>query len=274
MQKDTKLPTLGEPKVDENTKTATSVDVSLTAGDETSGVGEYEYYVNGKFYAVKNTGMCKIENLTPNTEYEIHLKVYDRAGNSIESMKLPVKTLGDLFAPRVTITGGTKTGEWYTGDVKVTIEDSASEQSTRATKIRYILNGTEHIENGRRCEFTINADGTYTLVAYTRDKFNEDSPASQTYTIKLDKQAPTKPTITLTGSKKIQSSEWYTGTITATITAGTDSGSGVTNIRYTVTGGNSLSGTPTVTAGSTVTVNLPNDGTSVITAWTRDAVRK
>ena len=90
--KDNTPPEVGEPIIDNNTKTDKEFTVSIAAKDEGSGIDRYEYYVNGELKATKPNGVCKIDGLTPGTEYEVYVVVYDKAGNSTKSMAISTIT--------------------------------------------------------------------------------------------------------------------------------------------------------------------------------------
>lgn len=90
IKKDTERPTVGEPKIENIT--GTSFRVSVSAGDATSGIDRYEYYLNGNLTHTSNEGTWTPNNLTKNTKYNVTVKVYDKAGLSRESIVAPVTT--------------------------------------------------------------------------------------------------------------------------------------------------------------------------------------
>ncbi|WP_270619788.1 fibronectin type III domain-containing protein [Paenibacillus macerans] len=74
--------------------------------------------------------------------------------------------------------------------------------------------------------------GNYSLTVSATDGFGGSKSASYSGTIFVDKTPPTKPTINLS------TIEWFCGKVTATITAGTDTGSGVSKTEFKVGAGN------------------------------------
>lgn len=98
VKKDTTPPEIGQPILDNNSITDTEFTVSIAAKDKCSGIDRYEFYVNGKLFDTKNTGVCKINKLQAQTEYEVYVIVYDKAGWSEQSMYISAITKNDGYA--------------------------------------------------------------------------------------------------------------------------------------------------------------------------------
>lgn len=104
-------------------------------------------------------------------------------------------------------------------------------------------------------------DGTYsnTIITAKDDKGNTTTK-TYTGTILVDKTNPTNPTISV-------NEDWTSTNVEATITSGTDSGSGVDKTEYSLSGATTLSWT-TISSGGKVTIS--NEGQTTIKARTVD----
>ena len=161
--------------------TGTTDDTTYTT--DVSGMNYYEIYLDGNLaQTIEVTDQStpsisyKAENLSENTTYTVYVIAYDKAGNSRRSANMTVSTAdvnqggntggqepsSQLLAPYISLSGSTQTNGYYTGNVIVTIEDSASVTTTKATKIKYKVEGANPIEEtevmGRSTMFTISAD--------------------------------------------------------------------------------------------------------------------
>ena len=161
--------------------TGTTDDTTYTT--DVSGMNYYEIYLDGNLaQTIEVTDQStpsisyKAENLSENTTYTVYVIAYDKAGNSRRSANMTVSTAdvnqggntggqepsSQLLAPYISLSGSTQTNGYYTGNVIVTIEDSASVTTTKATKIKYKVEGANEIEEtevmGRSTTFTISAD--------------------------------------------------------------------------------------------------------------------
>ena len=116
VHKDTVPPTVDTPIVENITEHGLRIRVS--AGDETSKVAKYEYYINGSKHGENATGIYEATGLTAKENYTITVKVYDNAGLSKESNSIPAVTKGLLQAPSITPSGQTQNG-YYKGTRKL-----------------------------------------------------------------------------------------------------------------------------------------------------------
>lgn len=105
-------------------------------------------------------------------------------------------------APTISVTAGTAgTNGWYTSNVTVKITAGTDNQSG-IDKTEYTLTGATTKEKTTITSggtFTITAEGATTITAYTYDKAGNES-AAKTSSIKVDKTAPTQPSILVGGS--------------------------------------------------------------------------
>ena len=83
-----------------------------------------------------------------------------------------------------------------------------------------------------------------------------------------DNIVPNSPTISLSGTPGNNS--YYRSNVTVTIVAGSDGQSGVNQVRYSVSGAQTVSQTTTAAGTTTATMTITAEGTSTITAYTLD----
>ncbi len=202
--------------------TGTTDDTTYTS--DVSGMNYYEVYLDGNLaQTIEVTDQStpsisyKAENLSENTTYTVYVIAYDKAGNSRRSANMTVSTAdvnqggggtqpsSQLLAPAISLTGATQTNGYYTGNVIVTIEDSASVTTTKASKIKYSVAGANEIEEtevmGRMAMFTIEQDGTSTITAWVEDD-EENQSETSTQIILKDTKAPTAVSLTVTSYDK------------------------------------------------------------------------
>ncbi|MCI8396891.1 MAG: hypothetical protein HFJ52_04390 [Clostridia bacterium] len=134
----------------------------------TSGIAYYEYYINDTKIETSNQGTWTPNNLSPNSVNNVKVIVYDNASNSATSINTPVTTKGELKAPDIQISGATRNG-YYIGDVTVSVRDTSDSTKTRVNKIKVTGAGSERTITGTSGSFTITADGTYTISAWSED---------------------------------------------------------------------------------------------------------
>lgn len=72
--------------------------------------------------------------LTPNKTYQVYVKIFDRAGLSNTSGTIPAITKGELLTPRIT---PSSLNAYYTGNITISLEDTADSTKTRATKLKF-----------------------------------------------------------------------------------------------------------------------------------------
>ena len=148
--------------------------------------------------------------------------VYDNAGNSATSINTPVTTKGELKAPDIQISGATRNG-YYIGDVTVSVRDTSDSTKTRVSKIKVTGAGEERTITGTSGSFTITADGTYTINAWSEDANGNRSDTTSKPSFTRDATAPS--------SSNLKEASHTKDTITVSATA-TDATSGIKSIQY------------------------------------------
>ena len=269
VQKDSTNPRSFTISISNQTKTEFTINAGTTDNtvytNSVSGMDYYEIYVNGNLEQTiditdeANTGMSYTKSeLTENATYTVYVVACDKAGNKTESATMTiiaqdVNTGGggtqepekQLLSPTISLSGASQTNGYYTGNVIVTIEDSASEEITKATNIRYKVEGTNAISEtdveGRTATFTITQDGSSTVTAWVEDSEGNLSTAS-TQTVIKDTTAPELASLTATG---------YDKTAIAVNASGTDSTSGIASYEFQYSSTSAISGFSTASTIST-----------------------
>ncbi|CAG7633722.1 OmpL47-type beta-barrel domain-containing protein [Paenibacillus allorhizosphaerae] len=166
--------------------------------------------------------------------HKIMFKQADNAGNAVlqtKNVQLD-KTKPTLSADITSDNASYVEGTWATKDVKITISATDNLSGVKSTK--YSLNGGT-TWNDYSVPVTLAADGTYTMQVQVVDQAGNIEEKS--YTVKLDKTAPT-----LTADWKTEDNQTYTpGTwtkqpVTLTVTS-SDGGSGLALTQYSLDGG-------------------------------------
>ena len=241
--KDFSLNIINDTTTQFTVNTGTTDDTTYTS--DVSGMNYYEVYIDGNLVetaqvADQSTPSISYvaSNLQENTTYTVYVVAYDKAGNKTESASMTVSTANvntggggqepasQLLAPAISLTGATQTNGYYTGNVVVTIEDSASVSTTKAVKVKYQVIGANAIEEtevmGRMAMFTISADGSSTVTAWVEDSEGNASETS-TQTISKDTKAPTAVSLSVTS---------YDKTSISVIASGSDEGSGIISYAF------------------------------------------
>ena len=204
VHKDTVPPRVDTPEI--SNITGRGFRITVSAGDTTSQVARYEYYINGSKHGENAEGIYEVSGLKPNTSYIVSVKVYDYAGLSSTSNNKPTVTGLGLQAPSINPTGQAQNG-YYKGTITVNLAESVPE--TGATKIKYKLNGgAEQTINGTSGSFTIEQDGIHQIEAWTEDnEGNKSISANANVTrdttgpnVSLNVGTPTETTIPITAT--------------------------------------------------------------------------
>ena len=180
---------------------STGFTINARTEDSTSGIAGYYFYVDGelKNSEINTSGTYEVTGVSPNKSYAIYAEAVDVAGNRKKSTSITVATKGELYAPQISISGADQVNGYYTGNVTVTIQDSAEEDVTGATQIRYTVTGANQIAettvNGRTATFTITTDGTSTITAQAVSSTGNVSETS-TQTLSKDATPPSTASIT------------------------------------------------------------------------------
>ncbi|MCI8620783.1 MAG: fibronectin type III domain-containing protein, partial [Clostridia bacterium] len=219
IHKDSIMPRVDTPQISNITETG--IKISVSAGDDTSKVAKYEYYLNGSNKGTSTNGQIDITGLTPNTSYSVTVKVYDNANNvNDKANAVPITTKGQLLPPRIT---PSTLNQYYTSDITISIADTAEASKTRASKIKYkrTSNAGEETINGTNGNFKITTDGTYQIYACTEDAQGNKSTWVNTNSFILDKINP---------SVTIQAGTGTTNSIPVTIKA--SDANGIKSYKY------------------------------------------
>ncbi len=125
--------------------------------------------------------------------------------------------------------------------------------------------GWQEYDENNKPEMTTNG----TIIARLKNSIGDKSKYTATETItNIDKIDPDKPSIALQGT--LGDNNYYKSNVTATITAGQDNDSGADKIKYVVTGSQSINETTTDSGTITIPIEITQDGSSTITAYTID----
>ena len=183
---------------------STGFTINARTEDSTSGIAGYYFYVDGelKNSEINTSGTYEVTGVSPNKSYAVYVEAVDVAGNRKKSTSITVATKGELYAPQISISGANQVNQvngYYTGNVTVTIQDSAGEDVTGASQIRYTVTGANQIAettvNGRTATFTITTDGTSTITAQAVSSTGNVSETS-TQTLSKDATPPSTASIT------------------------------------------------------------------------------
>ena len=183
---------------------STGFTINARTEDSTSGIAGYYFYVDGelKNSEINTSGTYEVTGVSPNKSYAVYVEAVDVAGNRKKSTSITVATKGELYAPQISILGANQVNGYYTGNVTVTIQDSAGEDVTGASQIRYTVTGANQIAettvNGRTATFTITTDGTSTITAQAVSSTGNVSETS-TQTLSKDATPPSAASIALSG---------------------------------------------------------------------------
>lgn len=262
--------------IKEGTITTKSIVVNVEAVDDESGMKgtpTYTYYIKktgeaDSAYEAKATDITEASytftGLTQKTGYDIKVEVKeDKAGN-VGIGKLLNKETGEIGGA----TGGLIEGNiiassptWSNGEASITLSTSTG------LTIQYQVNG---IDDGNWTTGT-NVTGLNhndTVYARLTDGTNYGDEASVSIT---DGTAPSAPTISISSGTSGNNS-YYKSNVTVTITAGSDGQSGANQVRYSVSGAQTVNETTTAAGTTSASITITAEGTSTITAYTIDKV--
>ena len=251
--------------------TTKSIQVTASSEDRQWGMPDtvqYSYYIKessaGEYpkeasYTGPDTNYI-FDNLKQNTNYDIQITTQDKAGN-IGQGELEAVETGTVEGA----TGGLVTGnivasnpKWSGGKANITLSTSTG------LTIQYQINGIEE-GNWETGTSVTGLEHNDTVYARLTDGINYGEEAS--VDIK-DGIAPSAPSIGLDGT--VGDNNYYKSNVTVTITAGNDEQSGANQIRYSVSGAQTIGQTTTGEGITSTNIIITADGTSTITAYTLD----
>ena len=251
--------------------TTKSIQVTASSEDRQWGMPDtvqYSYYIKessaGEYpkeasYTGPDTNYI-FDNLKQNTNYDIQITTQDKAGN-IGQGELEAVETGTVEGA----TGGLVTGnivasnpKWSGGKANITLSTSTG------LTIQYQVNGIEE-ENWETGTSVTGLEHNDTVYARLTDGINYGEEASVDI---QDNTSPSAPSIGLDGT--VGDNDYYKSNVTVTITAGNDEQSGANQIRYSVSGAQTIGQTTTGEGITSTNIIITADGTSTITAYTLD----
>ncbi|WP_336772437.1 OmpL47-type beta-barrel domain-containing protein [Paenibacillus sp. MMO-58] len=240
------------------TWSALSVTFTVTAGTDNGGSGaaRTEFSLSGAtivdWATYPGTVLISAEGQTT-----IHARTVDQAGN-ISTERTTVVSI-DKTKPTAPVVAASAT-DWSSSDVAVTVAAGTDAGGSGVNKTEYKLSGaTTKDWTTYTGALSISAEGQTTVEARTTDNAGNTSMAAP-FTVKVDKTKPSAPIVApdVTGWTNAAS-------VKVTVTAGTDSGSGIGRTEYSLNGAATLAWT-TYTGQLSVTA----EGQTTISARTID----
>ena len=136
----------------------------------------------------------------------------------------------------------------------------------KGLEVSYEVTGSNVVEKGRKEPIVLTKEGTSTVIITTKNEAGNVTTSK--FIVNIDKRAPAKPTLKIEGEKLLKDSQWYTGDVTITITAGKDVGiAGAEQVSYVVSGDAQIAES-TLKTGESMT--LQNEGTYTVRTYTID----
>jgi hypothetical protein len=179
-------------------------------------------------------------------------------------LEVTADTMAPVTTPSATAGGSTYNfGGWTNKDVTITLTGS-DEGGSGVDKIFYNTDGSTTYQE-YTAPVSITSEGTTTISYYATDN-SGNSEEVKTFTIKIDKSAPTT---TPTFSTQPNANGWYNKDVTITLSA-TDQAalSGVKEITYSATGAQAVS--ETKVPGSSAKLTITKEGQTTITYFATD----
>lgn len=205
--------------------------------------------------------------------YELKATSVDIAGNKSEGTIVTINVdKTDPIAGTMNLRKNNQGGEnyadntWTNQEVYLSVGNGSDDLSGHNTTV-YQVEGpirTEKITEST----TLNEDGIYTITVTTTDVSGRS--ATREYTIKIDTQAPEKPTYeVVSGTKSNEENEWYNSNVTLKVVQGeVDLGnSGISRTTYQISGRKTI---PETTIANEGTIDLEEEGIYNITLYNYD----
>jgi hypothetical protein len=197
-----------------------STSLTISALDPLSGIASIEYTLDGGNW-VSGSSLVLGDGV-----HIVQARAADKAGNLSPATMTNVKV--DTTAPSLaaSISGISGNGGWYVADATVTA--SASDLTSGIALVETRLDGGAWSPGSSA---TLSVDGIHTLDFRATDRAGLQSTTSRM--VKVDK---TGPPINLSPAGTMGSSNWYTSSVSLSISA-QDVTSGVASIEYNLDGG-------------------------------------
>ena len=252
-----------------SSSTTNSISATATATDNETGMGanpKYIFYIkktadpDSTYVEIANSTNASVtkDGLEQNTSYTIKVEVSDVAGNKGQTTKdITISKIADAGDGLVSGAIVASTPVWSNGTASTTLSTDTG------LTIQYQINGVDGSwTNGTNVTGLHHKD---TVFARLTDGTNYGGEASITI---LDIVAPSLATISLSGT--LGNNGYYRSNVTVAITAGSDGQSGVNQVRYSVSGAQTVNETTTAAGTTSTSITISTDGTSTITAYTID----
>ena len=261
--------------ITQGTTTTKSIAVSVSAIDEEWGMPEpstYHYYIKKSTetsypteanYTGNNTSYT-FDNLSQATSYDIKVTVADKAGNegSKEQKGISTGTVGGATGDLVSGNIIASEPAWSGGKASITLSKGAGVASNLNIEWQKgTITGTWTTGTS-----VTGLNHNDTVYARLTDGINHGQEAS--VTIK-DGTAPNAPTISISSGTP-GNNNYYRSNVTVSITAGSDGQSGANQVRYSVSGAQTVNQTTTAAGTTSASITISTNGTSTITAYTLD----
>ena len=211
-------------------------------------------------------------------EDEEKLRIVTREGYVFDVTENGAKYVGMIgeegFEPLPEMKEGSITIEldekgWTNKPIHATITLSEELASLTGLTIQYTKDSTAqtgwtNYKSGDNIEITTNG----VIIVRVKNKIGDVSKTATEEISNIDTIEPEIPKIVCQGTAG--DNNYYKSNVTATITAGQDSDSGADKIKYTVNGSQSIEETTTNSGTITIPIEITQDGSSTITAYTID----
>lgn len=234
----------------------TDVNVTVSSTDDSAGVQEIAYSVNGGSI-VTTAGTSVTFPLTAEGTHTVAYKASDKAGN-IEAEKTITVRIDKTAPQTASIVTGDGSGAVFNNSAAVQL--TATDSLSGINEIRYSVDGgAELVYAG---SFVIDTPGNHTVAFYALDNAG-NIETQQTLDLEIIDTIP--PVSSLAVTPTPNANGWYVSAINIAITSTDVNGSGVKEIVY------SLDGAAAVTVpGDTMTMDLASEAKHTFTYFARD----
>jgi peptidoglycan/xylan/chitin deacetylase (PgdA/CDA1 family) len=226
----------------------TAVSVSLSANDTGTGVAAIRYTTDGSIPTTSSP--LYFTPFTVATTTSVKYRAWDVAGNveATNTQLIQVDTTpADTTPPTSSIAcNGTPCSGWYTAAVSVSL--SANDSGSGVAAIRYTTDGTDPTSSSPLYGSPFSVAAT-TTVKYRAWDVAGNVEATKSQLVQIDVTAPTS---SINCNGVACSSGTYGAAVSVSLSA-TDSGSGVSEIRYTTDGSDPTSASPLYSSPFSVT---------------------
>lgn len=229
--------------------TKDNVTVSVTDGSDVgSGVAKSQYKIGMGGTWTDYAGPVTVSNEGESTVYS---HTVDFAGNVSAEAIVTLKI--DKTAPTAPVVTASQS-DWTKGSVTVAVTDG-TDAGSGVAKSQYKI-GSAGVWTDYASLITVTSEGETVIYARTLDLVGNLS-AEASASARIDKTAPTAPTVTASASG------WTNGNVAVTVTSGSDAGSGVRKDQYKF-------GTSSSWVDYTGSVTVSSEGDNTVSARSQD----